>query len=322
MKKNIRKVPQHIYKKLEKIKSNYIVAGCAITFSADELKAGKLKHLGISLTPEGLIVPINIMPPKNQGKYSDRNRNGFVVVRKDLPKETHSRSMEVPNWGDSWNGTHTVDMPYEKYPRDFHAPRELEILMNCEDKRPNLKSYIIAFQVGEVLDKTTKDFEDKLLEDLNLLFENIGTFGVEAANISLADYVKTLQVSWEILPPGTLTDTIQRIFQGKTPTPQEKNVATERYKFFSSLKPKSLVFGQSGFRRYFGALLEDNLVVFENIEYGNAVYILFDRWEELSKLSRIDLMSGKHGNSFERITHIGKWQDKVKEIVAGRRKNG
>lgn len=320
MKKNINKIPKDVYVKLETITNKDIVSGCAVKFRADDIIAGKLAHLGITLTSSGLQFSNNVIPPEDRGKYSDRNINGYEIVRKDLPKETHYNSVESPNYGDSYNGTHTVNLPYKKYPRDFQPPRELEILISCKDSKPNLSNYIIAFQVQEVLDKNAKDFEDKLFEDLNLLQENIGTFGIEAANIPITEYAKSLHVSWEILPPGTLDDTIRRIFHGKTPTTQEKNTAKERYEFFQSLKPKSLVFGQSGFRRYFGALLEDNLVVFENIEYGNAVYILFDNWEELSKLSRIDLLSGKFGTSFERVIHNTGWKSDVRTIVAERRK--
>ena len=320
MKKNINKIPETIYKKLETITSNEIVVGCAIKFRKEDILSGKLSGLGIKLDQNGLQFPLSVIPSKDSGKYSNININGREIIRKDLPKEIHYNSIENPNYGDSYNGTHTVNLPYEKYPRDFQPPRELEILISCKDCKPNLPNYIIAFQVQEVLDKNAKDFENKLFEDLNFLQENIGTFGIEAANIPIIEYAKSLHVSWEILPPGTLDDTIQRIFHGKTPTTQEKNTAKERYEFFQSLKPKSLVFGQSGFRRYFGALLEDNLVVFENIEYGNAVYILFDNWEELSKLSRIDLLSGKFGTSFERVIHNTGWKSDVKTIVAEKRK--
>jgi len=320
MRKNINKIPETIYKKLETITSNEIVVGCAIKFRKEDILSGKLSGLGIKLDQNGLQFPLSVIPSKDSGKYSNININGREIVRKDLPKEIHYNSVESPNYGDSYNGTHTVNLPYEKYPRDFQPPRELEILINCKDSKPDLSSYIIAFQIQEVLDKSTKDFKEKLFEDLNLLQENIGTFDIEAANIPITEYAKSLHVSWEILPPGTLDDIIQRIFHGKTPTTQEKNTAKERYDFFQSLKPKSLVFGQSGFRRYFGALLEDNLVVFENIEYGNAVYILFDKWEELSKLSRIDLLSGNFGTSFERVIHNTGWKSDVRNIVAARRK--
>jgi hypothetical protein len=318
-KKNINKIPPIILKKLGTIKEGEVVAGCAVKFKADDLASGRLKHLGITLTDKGLNLPTSIVPPDSQGKYSDRNINGFEVVRKDLPKETHYNSIESPNWGDSYYGTHTVNLPYQKYPRDFYPPRELEILTSSKDIRPGLPTYIIAFQVQEVLDKHDKSFKDRLLENLNLLQESVGACGVEAATMALSDYAKSLHVSWEILPPGTLEETVERVFRGKTPTQQQKDITAERYNFFQSLKPKGLVFGQSGFRRYFGALLENNLVVFENIEYGNAVYILFDNWEELSKISRLDLMSGKFNGSFERVVHISGWKGKVKTIVAGKR---
>ncbi len=319
-KKNINKIPKNVLEKLETIRAKEIVAGCAVKFKAEDLTAGRLKHLGITLTEKGLELPASIIPPENRGKYSNRNINGHEVVRRDLPKETHYNSIESPNWGDSYNGTHTVDLPYEKYPRDFHPPRELEISMICKDTKPGLATYILAFQVQEVLDKKDENFKDYLLEDLNLLQENVGACGVEAANTAIADYTKSLHVSWEILPPGTLDETIERIFRGKAPTEQQKDVTAERYNFFQTLKPKSLVFGQSGFRRYFGALLEDNLVVFENVEYGNAVYVLFDNWEDLSKLSRLDLMSGKFGDSFERVVHTKGWKEKLRNIVTARRK--
>jgi hypothetical protein len=319
MKKHLRRIPDDILTKLKAIKGNEIVVGCAVKFKTDTLAAGRLKHLGITLGQDGLKVPPAALPPRSQGNYSMWNVEGREVIRKDLPKETHYNSIESPNWGDSSNGTHTVDLPYEKYPRDFHPPRELEISMSCFDTRPGLAVYVVAFKVQEVLDKTAKHFKDRLFEDLNLLQENIGFCGVEAAEVALKDYIKSLRVSWEILPPGTIDQTIQRLFQGKTPSAQEKNVAVERYEFFMSLKPKSLVYGDSGFRRYFGALLEDNLVVFENIQYGNAVYVLFENWADLSSRSRIDLIAGKYGTAFERVIHQSGWKGTVRDIVAKKR---
>ena len=82
-----------------------------------------------------------------------------------------------------------------------------------------------------------------------------------------------------------------------------------------SLKPKQLVFGESGLRRYFGAQIDEDLVVFENVQYGNAVYILFKEWKETSKLSRLELLSGIHGDTFERVVHVNGWEDKIRAII-------
>lgn len=318
MKKYLRKIPDSINQKLRTVKSRVVVAGCAVKFKSANLLKGSLKHLGISLTDKGLNLPTSIIPPADQGRYSGRNVNGVEVIRKDLPKETHYNTVETPNWGDDYNGTHTVDLPYKKYPREFIPPREIEITIKCNNTKPNQPEYIIAFMVNEVLDRTRRDFKIKLFENLNLLQENVGVCSVEAADVALEQYESTLRVTWEILPPGTREETIKRVFKGKKPTADEEKVAGERYDFFMSLKPRSFVFGSSGFRRYFGALIQDGLVVFENIQYGNAVYILFDNWQELSRRSRIDLLKGKYGKDFERVIHKSGWKTEVRNLVKNR----
>lgn len=319
MKKNLRKIPQHIYAKLNAIDGNEIVAGCAVPFEANMLLSGKLTHIGISLTSQGIQFPSSIVPPRNGGKYSACNVDGVTIIRRDLPKETHYNSVDTPNWGDDYNGTHTVDLPYEKYPRELQPPRELEITISCENTKPGLRAYVISFKVDETLDKTSSNFEHRLLEDLNLLQENVGACGIESATVPLSSYAKSLRLSWEILPPGTLEETVRQLYGNRTPTTQEEEVAADRHKFFTDLHSRSLVYGSSGFRRYFGAILEDNLALFENLQYGNAIYILFEDWEELSKRSRIDLLSGKFGTDFERVIHRSDWKDAVRRIVEQRR---
>lgn len=316
MKKNIRRIPASVTAKLQTIADNSIVVGCAKKFSAQAIQSGLLTPLGISLTPTGLIVPPEIVPPSSQGKYSDRNVNGEVVVRKDLPKETKYRSMEVPSWG-SYR-THTITVRYEAYPREFHPPRELAIKMVCANPAPHLTEYVVSFQVDEVLDKTARDFEERLLEDLNLLQESIGTCGVQASGVSLANYAQTLNVSWDVLPPGTKDAALQRLFRGRTPSQQQRDVASDRFDFFQSLRPAQLVYGSSGMSRYFGALIKDDLVVFENIEYGNAVYVMFSNWRTLSQRSRVELLSGAYGEDFERITHGNGWKGEVRKVIADR----
>jgi hypothetical protein len=320
MNKNLRKIPPSVITKLKAIKGNLVVAGCAKQFNRDCILNGELSHLGITMGSTGLIVPQSVLPPAAQGKYSDQNVNGEVIVRKDLPKETRYHSVETPNWGDSYYGYHTVDLPHEVYPREFNPPRELEIAVECLNRSANAAEYLFAFRVEEIVDKRSKGFDKQLLENLNLLQENIGACGVEATDAPVASYFNSLHVSWELLPPGTKGTVLQRLFQGKTPSETQQNVASDRYDLFETLEAKRMILGTSGFRRYFGALLEDDLVVFENIEYKNAIYILFNHWQQLSQRTRIELLSGKFGKDFERVIHNKGWKSNVKRIVAERRK--
>ncbi len=322
-KKNIRKIPKLVHVQLKRLNERYIVAACLKIVSSQQLLQGELKHLGIHLSNEELIVPEDpAVPPVTSGKYSRRNIDGYAVIRKDLPKETHYNSVECPNYGDWYNGSHRVDLPYRKYPRDFYGPEHICVKINTKEKGKNKKQYVLTFELDSVLDRKDPNFERDLLKCLNILQENIGMCGVQKANASFNDYLQTTKVDWIILPPGTREEVVDRIFAGyKSPVPEEKKkTAGERYDFFKKLRPKKLVYGMSGIQRYFGALLEKDLVVFENVEYGNAIYIMYSNWQELSKCTRTELLSGRHGKEFNRVPHISGWKDKVEHFVERSRK--
>lgn len=315
MKKNLRKVPREVLARLRQIEDDSIVVACSVEFKQADLRKGILRHLGVRLTADGLNFAPRVVPPANQGKYSDRNVNGEVIVRKDLPMQEKYNSVETPNWGDPYYGTHTVELPYKAYQREFKAPRETEIMIHPANRNPGLPAYLISFRLNDVLRRGSRGFRKQLLEDLNLLQENVGACSVEAARTPLENYTKSLRLSWEILPPGSREDALERLFRGAQPSKEMKDVAADRYDFFMTLRPQKLVFGRSGFSRYFGALIRKDLVVFENIEYGNAIYVMFKEWPELSKRTRIELLSGKFGDAFERVLHLKGWKARVRSII-------
>jgi hypothetical protein len=74
--------------------------------------------------------------------------------------------------------------------------------------------------------------------------------------------------------------------------------------------------------RYVGAQFADDLVVFENVNYGNALWVLFENWSETSKRSRIDLLRLRDVR-YERIVHSEGWQDRLIKFIRGEeRKRG
>jgi hypothetical protein len=60
-------------------------------------------------------------------------------------------------------------------------------------------------------------------------------------------------------------------------------------RLFSSLKPTAYLAGTAKFSAYVGAQFAPDLVVFENVKYGNALYVLYDNWRDVSKRSRLDM---------------------------------
>ena len=71
-------------------------------------------------------------------------------------------------------------------------------------------------------------------------------------------------------------------------------------------------------RRYFGVKFSDRLVAFENTTYGNALYILFENWRELSRLSRLEIQN-RPSDQYIRVEHRGNWKEKVKAIITAKK---
>jgi hypothetical protein len=86
------------------------------------------------------------------------------------------------------------------------------------------------------------------------------------------------------------------------------------------LKPQCYIAGTNEFLRYFGAKFEDDFVAFENLNYGNALYVMHENWEQLSQRSRIDLLKARP-RGFERVLHVAGWEDRLRALLQEHRRN-
>lgn len=133
-------------------------------------------------------------------------------------EKTSQKKLTIPKLshltGDSSNGTHTVRLPHDKYPRDIIPPKLIAIEIN--HKKSSDSYFIFNFRATRILEKNSNKFDDELLFDLNLLQENLGKCGVENADKPISTYADTLIVSWDIFPPCSKEEILARIFKGKT----------------------------------------------------------------------------------------------------------
>jgi hypothetical protein len=320
MRRNFRKIPPDILARLREIHKRTIVAGSVLPLSASDIRSRKLAHLGVIFKGGHVEHPKTVLPPPSAGRFSRLNVEGEEIVRKDLPKLHLSHTVETPNWGDRSRGVHEVDLPYEAYRRDFIPPRENEISIKLVGKEAGAEhKYVLRFEVTEVMDRSKRDFAKNLLFNLNLLLENVGAADAFASDADLRDYLKTIYVNWEILPPGEREKNVARILKDLPDSPEIRKRVVDRYEFLEQLKPTAFIRGRGGFRRYFGARFLHDLVVFENMQYGNAVYAMLKNWEQQSKHSRLELLaSGREGKDFVRVPHTKGWKRRVKAIIANR----
>jgi len=319
---NLRKIPPIIANKLRAMKSQTCQVGTSKVIPASTIIAGRYRHLGITLSSGGLSLPSAIIPAADAGRYSTQNAMGYDIIRRDLPKRVSSyTTVEVPNYGDWTLGSHDVDIPHYAYPREHIAPTGYAIELHCRDPRAVNQAYIVSFRLDAILDRFSPSFDDALLYCLNILQENVGACDVHEATVPIEEYDKSLHVAWELLPPGSLEQLLVRLFRHRPPSPQERETIEDRHAFLMTLNPKRTIVGTSGFARYYGALLQDDLVVFENAQYGNAIYIMYSSWESLSQRTRMELLSGRYGSDFARIVHSPGWKARVNALLNYRRRN-
>lgn len=310
-KRNLNKIPPRLLAKLNAFETDEIVAACTKLVHAEDID--RYHALGLRLA-DGRMKVISVgVPPMSAGRYSRRNVEGYEVVRKDLPMTTQTRTFETPNFGDWSRGSHDVSWSCDVYIREFMPPRELEL--KAEIIREGAGGTLVKFEVDQVLSKQSSEFEDDLLFNLNLLQENVGAADVFSSAATLADFAATIHVDWQILPPGTVDEVVTRMLSSKNRvTADLETVMRDRITVFAELKPTAYVAGTDRFLRYFGAKFGEDLVVFENANYGNAIYVMRANWQDLSKRSRLDLLKGTNEN-FDRIIHTDGWKERLRVVI-------
>ena len=315
-KKNFRSVPPHIQAQVLGLDTDDCIVSCASKLDLGKIQSGLFSHIGIAWDGNSLTFTRQVLPPAESGVYSRRNIYGYEVVHRDRPKTTTSWSVDVPNYGDWSKGYHDINFTRETYQREFVGPKLLSIQIEHIGEDIRTQAHVFKFSVPELLHRNSSTFWDDLLFNLNLLQENVGNCGVQASDADIESYLETLYINWEILPPGEKEETLVRILSGvQTNDPAIRARIAQRYDFLRALNPRNFIKGINEFRRYFGAQFADDLVVFENIEYGNAIYVMYERWEELSKKPRTELLrSGM--SDFDRIPHTKTWQLRLRRLIS------
>lgn len=312
-KKRFFKIPKKIRADLQNIKDNDVKVLAAKTVKRSDLESGLFAHLGLDIDLVKAGQSWEVMPSDTFGTISNRNQLGWFTTRRDLPKYTKYFYHDIQNFGDgSTYGWSTVAIPREVYERDETPP----YLFHLEIKIENINadgSVDLICSVDEIFDKASTHFEEDLLFAINLLQENFGDVGVIGSTSPTP--VFSSHLDWDVFPPGNIDEVIQRISStDKIHIDPDLELIKDRLDLFQQFEPQQFLRGLGGNAHYIGAKFSDDLVVFENIKYGNALYILYEDWEELSKQPRSDLLR-KKTSQFDRIIHTHGWKNRFAVLM-------
>ena len=132
--------------------------------------------------------------------------------------------------------------------------------------------------------------------------------------LSDEEFAGIQHVDWEMLPAGSSDRVLAHLASRKTADPARLEVAADRLRVLDRLGHDGFIVGKGKFARYFGARFGERLVALENLEYGNALYVFEENWEQLSQLSRTELIK-RRDPSVHRVPHLPGWQSVIRKLV-------
>jgi hypothetical protein len=270
----------------------------------------RLKSIGFT---EGMNVGDRLLPA-GIGPISRFNAYGGSVVHKDQPKETAYRSVEW-HWKEFRGRNHTeemskiVEVPYQRYPRTEIPPPsiELTIAMTADGQR-----ILVAPAM-----KFRGVHDSNLIHAVNLLLEIIGYCQLFTSQLGEVIQSPIRRLNWSLLPAGqrswaelrpALTKVINRAKEGNRP------VIEHRMEAINSYSPDFVAIGLAGFAGYvvFGFPAR-KLFVLESIYSGNATYVFGEKWEELSRLTKVQVLDGNL--QLDRIVHREGWERRIRTLL-------
>lgn len=297
-----------VQSELQRITGDRVVV--AVILAVRLADVGAYADLGLHVEKGKIEAGGPVLLPPSSGVYARRNLDGWDEKRTDLPKELR----DVSTWAPSWNSGsyHLVTREIEAYPVERHPARLLTISTTVLE--PLADAALVRFRLDQPLLRNDLAFAADLQFNLRLLNEAVGEAHVFDADLSDEEFARIQHVDWELLPPGSTDRVLAYLASRNSIDPEKLKVAQERLNVLDQLGHDGFIVGKGRFARYFGARFGDRLVVLENLEYGNALYMFKENWEQLTQLSRTELIKRRDG-SVQRVPHLPGWQSAVRKLV-------
>ncbi len=274
-------------------------------YVATEINSESLKSQCTKIGfPETLFAGVKVLP-RAIGPVSLYNVDGRDILLKDLPMETYYHDAYIKDWHGYY---HYVDIPGKRYRRNHvDGPcQEISFLMIGEKK----------YAISDYL-PNTPDGKEILKHVINLFLEIFGECIL--FNKNKCPEVPTINLkraNWQILPEGEIIwDRVNKI-AGNIQDENELVGKLQKYRFNTIIKykPDIAYYGKGGFHGYLVFIFKKkNLVLMENMVYGNATYVFRDNWEELSKMSKAEIL--KHNLQELRLVHRANWPSIIGKLL-------
>lgn len=285
----------------------YIEEGASFIIALSNLENHKdqLKNIGF----ESNLEPGQQLLPGIVGTVSKFNAEGKQIKLRDQPMETAYRQQEW-TWED-WGGhSHSkiVDVPYQRYPREFIPPPSEELtIIEHEGRKLLISNELIK----------TEENSGRIKHLINMYLEIFGECLILDEDYDRFNIPEIKRKNWQFLPPGeypwdkakeVLEETIKKAPEGKQP------VIEHRIQTITQHNPKQLILGRAGFDGYIVfAWPNKDLYILEHPNYGNATYVFNRDWQHYSNLTKKEIIDGDLHEY--RFIHRKGWPEQIKHLL-------
>lgn len=251
------------------------------------------------------------VPLATAGRWSKWNIAGRIKVRKDLPKTWHSWSIDAPDF--RGGGSHTVSFGREVFQKQRLYGRQIEASVSLVDEPVDT---LVGTVLLELQGPYDPEQDDEYLYAASLAKTWFGRVSVLPLDEAGVPQIPDSSFGWEFLPDGTRDELFVELTRkfGPRVSREQVEIMVDRLDRVRSLRPENRLVGTTGLQRYIGYQFGPDFVAFENPRVGNALYVLRGDWQELSQLSRSQLLASRQGE-FDRIIHTANWFDKLRLAV-------
>lgn len=313
MSSGFKSLPEVLKAEIDSLGEVKFVFGAIRNFS-DQLLTDWTERLGLEQVRTDEWIGL---PPASTGRWSRWNVRGREIVRRDLPRISHSWTIEAPNF--QGNGTHPVTFYRDVLRKQRLYGQQIEAAVTRMDEPRDSLVGTVLLTLQAPYDEDAAQAYLYAASLARTWFGSATAYSLDAAGIP---QVPDEGVSWTFLPDGTveeIREAVVRKFGGSAP-PREVEIMIDRLEKVQSLAPEKRLVGASGLQRYIGYKFGDDFVAFENPRVGNALYLMYGDWDSLSRLSRSELLASREGE-FDRIIHTARWFERLRLAVYNYRHN-
>lgn len=252
--------------------------------------------------------------PRIVNPTTARNAEKFYIPDKTQPKEQYYQTLwwirhEWAGRGETREVSEYVDIPRERYPQIEYTPYSIELVLKYDDSG----NLMVITDLIEYKPRNHK----LILNTINIFLTSFEECEILTRELDALTPAKTIYLNWEVLPQGErpwskMEEDLEKISEGKSKT--NRKMMFDKCEYINGFKPDFRAYGKSGFRGYviFG-FKKKSLYVLESVYSNNATYVFADDWQELSKLTKAQILNG--GLQDARLIHKENWREDVKKLL-------